>query len=106
MWAAAGVLAPEAGDRGADAPGEPAACDEQPARTPARVRVMAAMVRLFMITSVKSGVVIDRDGGLGAVVFGLVCCPDGGYAAAAAATAGSESGYAAAAAATAGSESG
>src|SRR5215469_10539704 len=64
MWAAAGALAPEAGDRVAGAPGGPAAGDAQPARTPARVRIMAAMVRLFMITSVKSGVVIDRDGGL------------------------------------------
>src|SRR5215471_4741437 len=110
MWAAAGALAPEAGDRVAGAPGGPAAGDAQPASPPARVRVMAAMVRLFMITSVKSGVVIDRDGGLGAVLVALggdrpggfseaagppvtvltgddivflpVCCPDGEYAAA------------------------
>src|SRR6185312_16568643 len=64
-------MAPGARDRGADAPGEPASDDEQPARTPASVRLIAAMVWPFMITSVKSGVVIDRDGGLGAVLAAL-----------------------------------
>ena len=45
--------------------------EEQPARTPARVRLIAAMVRPFMIASVKSGVVIDRDGGRGPVLAAL-----------------------------------
>jgi hypothetical protein len=64
---AAVALAPEAPDRGVAAPGEPASADEEPAKTPARVRLIVATVRLFMITPVESGVVADRDGDLGAV---------------------------------------